>query len=133
MRYFTGFIFVLAVGVMGCGEDQCAAACAYYGDDEGHIFVQMGPSVTSTYDVDLELDGAAGAFTCERVEGGWVATSQTGSGKALADCAGYGFTIFEQASFDAHTLEGDASTLSPPCETITYVRFGHPRCWGSSV
>jgi hypothetical protein len=95
MRCFMGFIFVLALGVMGCGEDQCAAACAYYGDDEGHIFVQMGPSVTSTYDVDLELDGGAGAFTCERVEGGWVATSQTGSGKALDDCAGYGFTIFE--------------------------------------
>ncbi len=48
---------------------------------ENRKVLQMGPSVTSTYDVDLELDGAAGASTCERVEGGWVATSQTGSGK----------------------------------------------------
>lgn len=94
MRYLVGFIVVLVLGVVGCGESQCAAACAYYGDEEGHIFVQMVPSVTSTYDVDFDLDGAAGAFTCERVEGGWAATSQTGSGKALDDCAGHTFTIF---------------------------------------
>ena len=106
MRYLFGFLCVCALGVVplvglvviavasGCSEEQCAAACWYYGDAEGHIVVKSErPWSVSTYDVDLDLDGVAGAFTCAESDGGWSLTSPTGSGEAVSECVGSQFTI----------------------------------------
>ena len=62
MRCLFGFLCVCALGVMGCGEYTCAAACI---SSIGNVQVSFDPWVRSTYDVALVLDGASGAFTCE--------------------------------------------------------------------
>jgi hypothetical protein len=85
---------VMIAVASGCSEEQCAAACRYYGDEEGHIVVKMErPWSVSTYDADLDLDGVAGAFTCTESDGAWSLTSPTGSGEAVSECVGSQFTI----------------------------------------
>jgi len=63
MRTMLAFAVLAWLLLIGCGEEQCAAACANFILD-GHVDVAMEPSLASTYDVDLDLDGVAGAFTC---------------------------------------------------------------------
>ena len=102
MRYLIGFAFAVALGLMGsamgCGEDgnDCGARCL---GDLGNVQVRFKPWMPFlTYDVDLVLDGASGAFTCEWFEGagGWTPrslTDQTGSGQTVVNCDSGGFRI----------------------------------------
>jgi hypothetical protein len=63
MRTMLAFAVLALLLLIGCGEEQCAAARANFILD-GHVDVSMESSLASTYDVDLDLDGVAGAFTC---------------------------------------------------------------------
>ena len=90
MRNLFRLLCACAFGLMpvvGCVESQCAAACPEF-TLVGHVVVDMDPWVRSTYDVDLVLDGASGAFTCE---GGL--TNQTGIGQTVVECGSWGFWI----------------------------------------
>jgi hypothetical protein len=49
----------LSLLLAGCGQD-----CSLIGCFES-FSVQLEPAVSSTYDVEVEVDGARGAFTCE--------------------------------------------------------------------
>ena len=63
MRYLVGLMCAVALTVFGCGESVCAAACG-----DGGLIVNLRPAVEVAYDVELDLDGVTGGFTCERSE-----------------------------------------------------------------
>jgi hypothetical protein len=131
-RVFVVLVLPLAIG---CGEEQCAAACLGEG-----IAVSMDPSVTSTYDVDLLLDGVVGAFTCTESAGAWTLTNPTGS-VPVDGCAGFEFAIdatptsveisvnakdgswtgsvTESPRYERNTVCG---TLCPPRATVTVAK-----------
>ena len=89
MRYLVGLMCAVALTVLGCGESVCAAACG-----DGGLIVNLRPAVEVAYDVELDLDGVPGGFTCERSEvAGWAPTNQTGSAEAVSMCDGYDFTV----------------------------------------
>jgi len=129
MRYLFGFLCVCALGVMGCGEDTCAAGCI---SSIGNVQVSFDPWVRSTYDVALVLDGVSGAFTCEGSRSGWTGlTNQTGIGQTVVECGGPGFWI--QATPEAVEISvtaQDGSWTGSVKESPDYVRL--PRCPGES-
>ena len=127
MRYLVSLAFVLALGVMGCGEDTCARGCL-----DG-LRVNFDPWVTSTYDVDLVLDGASGAFTCEWSDGsGWTGlTNQTGIGQTVVECGSPGFWIqATPESVEISVTAQDGSWTGSAKESPDYARA--PRCPGES-
>jgi len=87
MRYLLGFMCVLAPGVVGCSELGCTDVGCVAG-----IEVALVPSVSSTYDVELVLDGVVDAFTCIKTEdGSWVGDSM--EGLLWFGCSGSGFHL----------------------------------------
>jgi hypothetical protein len=92
VRYLFRLLCACALGLMpvvGCGESTCARGC-----NVANVMVDFNPWVRSRYDVDLVLDGAGGAFSCERSRSGWTGlTSQTGIGQTVVDCGAPGFEI----------------------------------------
>ncbi|MBW1762246.1 MAG: hypothetical protein JRJ64_12215 [Deltaproteobacteria bacterium] len=50
------------------------------------------PSVSSTYDVELVLDGVVDAFTCINTEDGWSVGDST-EGVLWFGCDGFGFRL----------------------------------------
>ena len=127
MRYLFGFMFVLAFGVMGCGEDTCARGCL-----DG-LRVNFDPWVTSTYDVDLVLDGASGAFTCEGSDYSrtGLPTNQTGIAQTVAGCLGWEFWIkAAPESVEISVTAQDGSWTGSAKESPNYERM--PRCPGES-
>lgn len=130
MRYLFGFLCVCALGLMpvvGCGESTCARGCL-----DG-LRVNLDPSVTSTYDVDLVLDGASGAFTCEWSDvSGWMGpTNQKGSAQTAVNCGSGGFWI--QATPEAVEISltaQDGSWTGSVKANPDYVRV--TRCPGGS-
>jgi hypothetical protein len=133
MRYLFGFICVLALGVMGsamgCGEDQCAAACPGRGRlIEARLDIRMDPGVKSPYEADLVLDGATGAFTCgSYMAGGYAVslpTNRTGSGESVySECSGLGFTIVgTPASVEISINAQDGSWTGSVEESPNYER-----------
>ncbi len=50
------------------------------------------PSVSSTYDVELVLDGVVDAFTCIKTEDGWSVGDST-EGVLSFGCDGFGFRL----------------------------------------
>jgi hypothetical protein len=137
VRYSIGFAFVVALGVMGsamgCGEDDndCGARCL---GDLGNVQVRFQPRVPFlTYDVDLVLDGASGAFTCEWSDGsGWTGlTNQTGSAQTVVNCGSRGFSIKATLeSVEISVTVQDGSWTGSAKESPDYVRV--TRCPGGS-
>jgi hypothetical protein len=84
MRYLVGFVFVLALGVVGCGYDCTTRGCLDV------LSVSLEPEVGSTYDVDLVLDDVVGAFTCTESDGQWSRSDLAGS-VPEGECGAYGF------------------------------------------
>jgi hypothetical protein len=120
MRYLVGLILVLALGVMGCGEDICARGCL------SGLNVGLQPWVRSTYDVDLVLDGASGAFTCEGHP-----TDQTGIGQVVVECGAPGFWIqATPESVEISVTAQDGSWTGSVKESPDYER--RPSCPGGS-
>ena len=118
MRCLVGF--ALALGVMGsavgCGESQCAAACI---SSFGNVEVSFDLWVRSTYDVDLVLDGASGAFTCE----GGRLTNQTGIGQVVVECGEPGFWIKATPAFvEISVTARDGSWIGSAKESLEYTR-----------
>jgi hypothetical protein len=137
VRYSIGFAFVVALGVMGsamgCGgdDDDCGATCL---GDLGNVQVRFQPWVPFfTYDVDLVLDGASGAFTCEWSDGsGWTGlTNQTGSAQTVVNCGSGGFSIkATPESVEISVTVQDGSWTGSAKESPDYVRV--TRCPGGS-
>jgi hypothetical protein len=69
----------------------CALECNAIGCIAG-IEVSLEPSVSSTYDVELVLDGVVDAFTCIKTEDGWSVGDLTG-GALRFGCDGFGFEL----------------------------------------
>jgi len=119
MRYLFGFLSVCALGVMGCSESTCARGCL-----DG-LRVNLNPWLTSTYDVDLVLDGASGAFTCGGAGSGWTGlTNQTGIGQTVVECGSPGFWI--QAAPEAVEISvtaQDGSWTGSVKESPDYTRY----------
>jgi hypothetical protein len=127
MRYSMGLVCVLSLGVMGCGESTCARGC-----NVANVMVNLNPSVTSTYDVDLVLDSDRGSFTCEGSGSGWTGlTNQIGIGQVVVECAGWGFSIqATPESVEISVTAQDGSWTGSVEESPDYVRV--PRCPGES-
>jgi hypothetical protein len=120
MRYLVGFVFVLALTVFGCGEDTCAAGCL-----DG-LWVELEPGLSSSYDVDLLLDGADGAFSCEGSP-----TNQTGVGQLVVECGVSAFRIqAAPESLEVSVVAQDGSWTGSLNENPEYER--RPRCPGES-
>jgi len=120
-------VFALVFGVMGCGEgDTCARGCL-----DG-LMVRLDPWVSSTYDVDLVLDGARGEFTCEGPGSGWTGlTNQTGIGQTVVECGAPGFEIqATPESVEISVTAQDGSWNGSVKESPDYVRV--TRCPGGS-
>jgi hypothetical protein len=112
---------------MGCGEDTCAAGCL-----DG-LRVSLNPEVLSTYDVDLMMDGAAGAFTCEGSEfSGWRGpTNQTGVAQTVVECGGSDFWIQANPELvEISVAAQDGSWTGSMKASPDYARA--PRCPGES-
>ena len=124
MRYLFGFLCVMALGVMGsamgCGEDVCAAACG-----DGGLVVEMEPMLESAYDVELDLDGVAGAFTCDRSNlGAWTPAHQTGSAEAVSECSDFRFRVGETpAAVEISIRAQDGSWTGSVKESPSYERI----------
>lgn len=75
----------------GCGAEACG------GDfPSASIEVTMAPSIATTYDVRVVMDGAAGAFTCLASETGWSVTNASGvlaNAYVTDTCGERGFTL----------------------------------------
>jgi len=140
VRYLIGFALVVALGVMalamGCGEDgdDCGVRCL---GDLGNVQVRFQPwAPFATDDVDLLLDGASGAFTCEWFEGagGWTQlslTDQTGSAQTVVNCDSRGFWIKgTPASVETSVTAWDGSWTGSVKANPDYVRV--TRCPGES-
>jgi hypothetical protein len=130
MRYLFGFMCVLALGVVplvGCGEDTCARGC-----NVANVMVNLNPWVIFTYDVDLVLDGASGAFTCKGSDSGWTGlTNQTGIGQTVVECGAPGFEIqATPESVEISVTAQDGSWTGSVKESPDYVRL--PTCPGES-
>jgi len=119
--------FVLALGAMGCGESTCARAC-----NLANVVVDFDPWVASTYDVDLVLDGAGGAFTCEGSPSGWLGPrNQTGIGQTVIDCGPSGFGIqATPESVELSVTARDGGWIGSTQANPSYERM--PRCPGES-
>ena len=128
MRYIAGFVLVLALGAMGCsGGDTCARGCL-----DG-LVVRLDPGVSSAYDVDLVLDGADGAFSCEGSDlSGWRGpTNQTGIAQIVVECWGSEFWIKAvPESVEVSVTAQDGSWTGSVKESPDYQR--EPRCPGES-
>jgi hypothetical protein len=127
MRYLAGFVVVLALGVIGCGESTCARAC-----NVANVRVNLDPWVTSTYDVDLVLERDSGSFTCEGSGSGWTGlTNQIGIGQVVVECGGWGFSIqATPESMEISVTAQDGSWSGSVRESPDYRRL--PRCPGES-
>jgi hypothetical protein len=78
----------------GCGDGDGDRSCTLIGCSDG-LTVELQPNIPSTYDVQLVLDGAEGAFTCtQREEGGWQVTNQSGE-TPVQGCTGRGIEIVD--------------------------------------
>ena len=77
---WIGAALVTVPFASGCGYD-----CNHRGCSPG-IEVALVPSVSSTYDVELVLDGVVDAFTCIKTEDGWSV------GDSTEGCCGLGAT-----------------------------------------
>jgi hypothetical protein len=132
MRYLVGFVFVLALGVMGCSYDCTAMGCS------DHLIVSLEPWVGTTYDVDLVLDDVVGAFTCTESDGQWSRTDLAGSvpeGWCGAD--GFHFQGYDDwelpSSVEISVEAQDGSWTGSVNESPNY-EFYHPngaRCDGA--
>ena len=70
----------------GCEELICSTAGCIAG-----VEVALVPGVSSTYDVELVLDGVAGALTCTKTQDRWEPTDLTRSASVAAwDGRGFG-------------------------------------------
>jgi hypothetical protein len=98
VRYSIGLAFVMALGVMGSamgcgdGEDDCGARCL---GDRANLRVNLDPGIFGAYEVDLVLDRASGAFTCEGSDYSrtGLPTNQTGIAQTVVGCGAPGFEI----------------------------------------
>lgn len=127
MRYLIGFMCVLALTVFGCVEDTCAAGCL-----DG-LWVELEPDLSSSYDVDLLLDGADGAFSCGGSDlSGWRGpTNQTGVGQLVVECGVSAFWIqAAPESLEVSVVAQDGSWTGSLNENPEYER--RPRCPGGS-
>jgi hypothetical protein len=105
--------------------------------DLGNVRVRFQPPVPLlTYDVDLALDGASGAFTCEWFgsAGGWTPrslTDQTGSAQTVVSCDHLGFRIQgTPASVEVSAAARDGSWTGSTNANADYVNV--TRCPGGS-
>lgn len=74
----------LSLQLAGCGQ-----SCSLIGCFES-FSVQLEPAVSSSYDVEVEVDGVRGALTCELgSQSRWGITNQTGAAW-FASCDGAG-------------------------------------------
>lgn len=135
MRYCMALVLALTLSQVGCGEDTCTAACAGY---LGSLQVSLNPNVSSTYDVDLVLDGARGAFTCEGSgldysDSGWAGpTKQIGIAQTVVECRGREFWInATPESVEISVTARDGSWTGSVKESLDYTEGG-PRCPGGS-
>ncbi len=93
---------------------------------EGHVVVNMDPSVESPYEADLVLDGVTGAFTCgSSGDAGSAPTNRTGSGESVDSlCFGGGFTIVgTPASVEISVNAQDGSWTGSVKESPSYERM----------
>jgi len=68
------------------------------------LTVELQPEISSTYDVELVLDGVRGAFTCTMHEGGgWQVTNETGE-VPIGHCYDDDFTIVDNPESVAITV-----------------------------
>jgi len=68
---WIGAALVTVPFASGCGYDCTVMGCF------AGIEVALVPSVSSTYDVELVLDGVVDAFTCSKTENGWSVGDST--------------------------------------------------------
>ncbi len=95
MRYLLRFVCVCALGVvplMGCG---CTRACTLVGCWAG-LIVELEPEISSTYDVELSIDGATSSFTCAMDQEVWQVADVTGAVPFFEPwCTGAGFSLLD--------------------------------------
>jgi hypothetical protein len=136
VRYSIGFAFVVALGVMGSamgcgdGEDDCGARCL---GDRANLRVNLDPGIFGAYEVDLVLDGASGAFTCEGSDYSrtGLPTNQIGIAQTVAGCLGWEFWIkAAPESVEISVTAQDGSWNGSVKESPDYVRV--TRCPGGS-
>ena len=102
----------------GCGYD-----CNHVGCIAG-IKVALEPSVSSTYDVELVLDGAAAAFTCIKTVNGWQQVGDSVGGALLFGCDGFGFHLDETPETVGISVTAqDGSWTGSVDESPTYTTF----------
>jgi hypothetical protein len=83
---WIGAALVTVPFASGCGYDCTVMGCF------AGIEVALVPSVSSTYDVELVLDGVVDAFTCIKTEDGWSVGDST-EGVLSFGCDGFGFRL----------------------------------------
>jgi len=113
-------IVLAATLITGCAEEQCAAAC---GDFEG-VAVELTLGISTSYDVDMELDGAPGSFTCQRRpdSAGHSMDNVTGSVPITA-CQKHGFEILSSPTWLTISVAAqDGSWIGSFDEALTYER-----------
>ena len=81
---WIGAALVTVPFASGCGYD-----CTHMGCFAG-VEVSLVPSVSSTYDVELVLDGVVDTFTCIKTEDGW----SVGDSTEGVECDGSGFRLY---------------------------------------
>ena len=84
---WIGAALVTVPFASGCGYDCTVMGCF------AGIEVALVPSVSSTYDVELVLDGVVDAFTCIKTEDGWSVGDSTEGVLSFFGCDGFGFRL----------------------------------------
>lgn len=114
--------------VSGCEELICSAAGCIAG-----VEVALVPEVSSTYDVALVLDGAAGALTCAKTQDRWEPTDLTGSAPVGA-CDGRGFglgTTPESVEIEITAQDGSWTGLINESPNYEFFQPNGPECDGA--
>lgn len=129
MRKSNLLIALVAVALAsGCEELICSVAGCIAG-----VEVALVPEVSSTYDVELVLDGVAGALTCTKTQDRWEPTDLTGSAPVAA-CDGRGFGLeATPESVEIEITAQDGSWTGSINESPNYEFFqpNGPECDGA--
>jgi hypothetical protein len=100
----------------------CVYDCNHIGCMPG-IEVALVPSVSSTYDVELVLDGVVDAFTCIKTEDGWSVGDST-EGVLSFGCDGFGFRLdATPETLGISVAAQDGSWTGSVDESPTYTTF----------
>jgi len=124
---WVGAALVMVPFASGCGYDCTLKGCF------ASIEVALVPSVSSTYDVELLLDGVVDAFTCIKTEDGWSVGDSTDD-VLWFGCDGFGFYLnATPETLEISVAAQDGSWTGSVSESPDY-RFYQPngaRCDGA--